>query len=115
MIRNWQIVDCNCHSYNGQEGEEKNKILLNPFTSKEVCIDYCIADVIQEIWDQGIHTANSCCGHGQLFPTIVIENRNDGGKIADIIKAFDKKERRWEIKAWVLTDVALVSTERDNQ
>ncbi|PAV30291.1 hypothetical protein CIL05_07425 [Virgibacillus profundi] len=27
-------------------------------------VDYCIAGEIQDLWDQGVTTYGSCCGHG---------------------------------------------------
>ncbi len=34
--------------------------------SPMVCIDPCIVEAIQKLWEQGIETQGCCCGHGVL-------------------------------------------------
>lgn len=37
-----------------------------------VAIDVCIATEIGRLWMQGVVTLGSCCGHGQMAPTVVV-------------------------------------------
>lgn len=37
-----------------------------------VPIDVCIATEIGRLWLNGIVTLGSCCGHGQMLPTVVV-------------------------------------------
>jgi hypothetical protein len=37
-------------------------------------IDFCIADLIQIMNNNGIETINSCCGHGKIPASILIKD-----------------------------------------
>jgi len=81
---------CNCISNNRPDkgGTEKSVYMEFPksfnYEDKQgVLIDPCIADIIQELWDNGVETGGSCCGHnGSLmnppfdFPSVIISNTN---------------------------------------
>lgn len=87
---------CKCKSYNNiVNGSDNEVILLNPFTNKNVCIDYCIADVIKYLWKNNIRTGGSCCGHNKYNPQIVINdyniNKDYVKKIRNIIKEIDNR------------------------
>lgn len=51
---------------------------------KEVVVDACIADEIQELNDKGVITLGSCCGHGKA------------GQIAEWENGFGKWKSRYE-------------------
>lgn len=46
----------------------------DPFTKKLVGIDICILQDIAELWYLGIRTMASCCGHGKIFPSIIVHD-----------------------------------------
>ncbi len=110
---------CKCISHNQPEDWQTDKsiILTPPFPSrpvgeaeiphKTVCVDYCIAKVIQFLWEKGIYTTGSCCGHNKVNPSVIVS----GNKllsiqvlvIEGIIKALDN--RSWDIYEWRLTKI----------
>ena len=44
-------------------------------------IDYCIADIVAALNASGINTIASCCGHGEMDGSIVLDDRYDNRKI----------------------------------
>ena len=45
---------------------------------KEVVpIDVCIATEIGELWHKGVVTLNSCCGHGKVRSSVVVDKASD--------------------------------------
>ena len=96
---------CKCISYNQPEDWQKETILNPPFQEKSVCVDYCIADVIQLLWKKGIHTLGSCCGHNEVNPSIIVsDNKLLSIQIEEIISAKDK-DGVWNIYEWRLTKI----------
>lgn len=104
---------CNCQSYNRPDVGTVKPVTLTPppWSSKTgIDIDACIAPVIQKLWDAGIQTGGSCCGHksdrdqpspfgwigGQ--PTVFLIKGEDAAKAMEIIKEND--ERDWIILLW---------------
>jgi len=68
---------CGCGTYrhcinivppwnNGRMADEGIKILVG--------IDRCILPEIVELWNAGIKTVASCCGHGKLAPSVVVDD-----------------------------------------
>jgi hypothetical protein len=65
--------ECKCISSNRpKEWQEDEAIVLDPnkyfdydSKAKKVSVDYCIADVIKYLWENGIWTVGSCCGHNK--------------------------------------------------
>lgn len=110
---------CNYYSYNQDSIDKKenmdlDKILWNPFTKKEVSVDYCIAEVIKAIWDSGIDTGGCCCGHNMENPSVILRGQElvgrgeDGaldevGRVQEIIDRLDGRE--WDILSWRLTKI----------
>lgn len=39
-----------------------------------ICIDGCIVDEIQKLWDNKVYTLGCCCGHGKNRPSVVIDS-----------------------------------------
>lgn len=98
---------CDCHSYNGDFGsvpEVRLKMLVSispegERTYKNVMIDACIAPVIQHLWNNGVPTGGSCCGHGKKPPSIVLEQGAENySQIREWIK--EKDDRWFELSQW---------------
>lgn len=45
-----------------------------PVKGKVQGIDLCIADIVAALNAANITTVNSCCGHGTLVPTILLDD-----------------------------------------
>lgn len=96
-----------CHSYNGDFGS-KPEVKLTMLTSilpdgkrtyKDVMVDACIAPVVQHLWDNGVTTGGSCCGHGKQPPSLVLgEGDENYSKIRELIK--EKDDRWFELSQW---------------
>lgn len=41
--------------------------------SPQICVDRCLESEIKRLWELGYKTVNSCCGHGIIKPSIIIE------------------------------------------
>lgn len=106
-----EFNQCNCHSYNGATGDAPEVVLTPPAgigmtradggVKDEVCVDACIAHVISYLWDHGIVTQGSCCGHGKRLPSIVLLDHLDaveGLSIRRLISNVDKRE--FELISW---------------
>ena len=99
---------CNCYSYNGDFGSEPPTI-LNPnhyfnwsHTAKKVCVDACIAEEIEALWEAGIWTRGSCCGHGEYGnANVVVAKREDPEEAVAVLKEIDP-EREWDVLQWQL-------------
>lgn len=100
---------CGCISYNRPEADQTRPevILMPPFQDKTVCIDACIAEAIETLWDNGIVTRGSCCGHGQIDrPSVVLgegTTDDDARRVHDILRECDG--RQWDVLAWRLVSV----------
>lgn len=88
-----------CHSYNADIGETPEVKLQT--TDGSAMIDACIAPVIQHLWDSGIWTIGSCCGHGGVLgrPSIILgEHEDNYSHIRKLIK--EKDSRYFELSQW---------------
>lgn len=101
---------CNCHSYNGQFGNIPEVIVTVPeqlFTMpdgrKTVCIDACIVKEVLELWTGGFPTLNSCCGHGKLPPSLIVQEGIEPARYLAALAEIDP-ERDWVISRWELVD-----------
>lgn len=75
-----------CHCVDVDFGTYKNTVQMKaPFYVKGcdgkikahspwVCIDTCIATAIGFLWHQGIITLNSCCGHGKISASVIVDD-----------------------------------------
>lgn len=62
---------CNCIDV--ELGSYKAHVIVaDPFTGKQVGIDACVLDEIKSLWDEGIQTCASCCGHNKVDGTIAV-------------------------------------------
>lgn len=88
---------CNCQSYNRPE------IGATPAVVRRgVSLDACIADQIEALWDAGVETLGSCCGHAARLapaPSVVLARPEQGPLAADVLRRHDP-ERPWQIIFW---------------
>jgi hypothetical protein len=95
---------CKCKSYNKQTGEVPEVVLDAPDWSRKesICIDACIADVIKELWDKGITTGGSCCGHNKENPSVIVWENEDVNEAFSVISKVDS--RSWTVLRWELKE-----------
>lgn len=76
-------MTCECFSYNHRWGTTPERILPAPewSTKDSICVDECIADTIQYLWDHGHITLSTCCGHGRMDNHIVLGEDEDPNKV----------------------------------
>lgn len=97
---------CNCKSYNWGIGKVQEVVLPRPNWLADgqrlngVPVDACIADDIKRLWEAGVRTAGSCCGHNRQCPSLVLA---DGEDKYDLIREIVGDG--WQIQQWKLTDV----------
>lgn len=101
-------MKCNCKSYNWEVGSVPERILETPkdwgIERKTVCIDECIADVVQHLWNNGVVTEGSCCGHNRQLPSIILsENTQDYNNIHTLIT--EVTNRKIKLLQWQLLPV----------
>lgn len=97
--------DCKCVSYNQpQDWQTDESVILDPnpyFPEvaepiKSLCIDSCIAEEIQNLWRAGIWTLNSCCGHRNEPPAVILGEGEDPAKAREVLGP------EWQIMQWQL-------------
>ena len=101
---------CNCISYNAPEwgGTDQEAVLpyqkYFPLSDRDtVCVDACIAPVIEKLWAAGIKTGACCCGHNgkaQIcngMPNVMIVDPSQAQAAFDILAA---DHRRWWVAFW---------------
>jgi len=109
---------CSCLSYNWDIGTVPNVMLPAPSWSSQesICIDACIADAILALWDEGIQTGASCCGHGGFVPDwidgavphgpeVIVMDNEDAELAARVLRRVDQS-RHWKVLQWQLTMAA---------
>lgn len=110
---------CKCVSNNRPRPEQTDQLVRlevpRAFTPeaehpRSVSIDACIAPVIKHLWDSGIWTLNSCCGHNGLFgdsrPSIIFDQNLTQEKADEIRRTIaEVDDREFRILSWVLTDL----------
>ena len=69
---------CQCGS-DVKMGNYRNQVVLRlpkHYVGQKVWagIDRCIADEIIKLWNEGITTLGSCCGHNQIKGTICVDD-----------------------------------------
>jgi hypothetical protein len=65
--------------------------------TRAICVDECIADVVLHLWERGVVTYGSCCGHNGLIgkPSIIIDDNASIAMVKQIravIKEVDNRE-----------------------
>lgn len=56
-------MSCSCE--NVEIGSYDNQVEL-VLHGKRICVDRCLKDEIQHLWNLGIVTTGCCCGHNKL-------------------------------------------------
>lgn len=121
------IRGCNCASYNNPEkvrptvsGPVSEVVLTPPpelgIERETVCVDACIATVVQHLWSCGVVTLGSCCGHGRERPGLVLGQHEDMAVARACISGVD--DRAWDLSQWRLvknTDMNPANEERNDQ
>ncbi len=106
---------CTCISYNRPEPYQTTPevVLSVPvrfgWHKETVCVDACIAGLVQQLWDANIWTLGSCCGHNVEADRAVIVDRTDREKAATVIRTIGDSAR---ILAWELVEGYTYSTQR---
>jgi hypothetical protein len=103
---------CDCRSYNKATGTVPEVVLKRPDWLPDgqringVPVDACIADTVQYLWDSGVVTMGSCCGHNKECPSLVLGNgERDYKHIFDLLAEYDS--RKWQLLQWQLVEVNL--------
>lgn len=68
---------CNCKNV-GFGTYDNCVVMVEPWSGKSVSIDRCLADEIQTLWDAGIKTVASCCGHHKVDQSICVIEEDEG-------------------------------------
>lgn len=100
---------CDCISYNRPRPQQKTpSIVVNmPFfepegPTTEVSLDACIADQVKALWDAGIPTMSSCCGHNGEFPRHVVVSSEYAWEAKEALKSFRSP---LTVSFWVLATI----------
>lgn len=71
---------CNCISNaSPQYGTDPLVCIVGHAEMEDIGIDACIAPLIQELWNAGVETRNSCCSHnGRMgkHPSVIISDES---------------------------------------
>lgn len=100
-------MSCKCISYNQPQPRQTDpeQVLEAPDwavsggAKPTICVDACISDAVQALWDARIWTYGSCCGHGDPTKRTVIVDRADRDKARSMLKTVDDTIR---VGAWEL-------------
>jgi hypothetical protein len=72
-----------------------------------IALDSCIADTVVALWQRGVVTLGSCCGHvGNGLPSLVLSDDAHMPALAQKAIGEVDPDRRWELLQWQLVDVA---------
>lgn len=96
--------DCAPGCEPGHSGTPPAKVYY-PEAKAFLPIDACIANTIKHLWENGIKTRGSCCGHGDVLPSLVLTNNTtdkDAAAIRNIIADVDPRE--WKLMSWRLVE-----------
>lgn len=90
---------CNCYSAIDGKGQESIMAKAPDWSSKEwISIDVCVWPFVKALWDAGIETGGSCCGHGKEHPSVVLWHYKDISQAIDV--ALDSGNVDVKIFAW---------------
>ncbi|QDP67012.1 MAG: hypothetical protein Unbinned3138contig1000_54 [Prokaryotic dsDNA virus sp.] len=102
-------MTCKCISYNQPRPwqTDQERVLQCPdwamalFQNARptICVDACIADAVQALWDAHVWTYGSCCGHGDLEKRTVIVDWGHREKAREVLDRVDATIR---VGAWEL-------------
>jgi len=67
-----------CTCVGVQPGTYDNQVTVTSLQGRPVGVDLCVLPDVVDLWRRGIHTIESCCGHGACAGYIAVEPRHDG-------------------------------------
>ena len=70
---------CECKNITPQSQECYDQMIMFDveFSDRKICIDPCLTDEIQELWQEGVITTGSCCGHNKVEPFINVDTDSE--------------------------------------
>ena len=72
--------------------------------NRKVSIDYCVAEDIKYLWDNGVQTLSVCYGHKEDDPSIVIDSKYTYKEIDKIVKLLEDTGKEWEVHQWQIIE-----------
>lgn len=64
---------------------------------REKPIDSCIADIVEALQNGGINMRGSCCGHGDYFGVIILQD----GRMISLCRVGESRSLKWALRlAW---------------
>ena len=90
--------------------------MLDVRSGREVSLDECISEVVVTLWDAGVVTLGSCCGHGERAPSLVLGDHQDAVEVETLLGGMDPT-RRWALHQWRLVECtpAALSGQQDTE
>ena len=101
-------MTCKCISYNQpRDGQTDQEVILEvpgwaywrEDERKTVCVDACIVDAVRALWDAGIWTVGSCCGHGNPDKRTILVENDDVNQALAVLSKIDPTVK---VGAWAL-------------
>ena len=107
-----QRPPCRCRSNSNPEwgGDIPPVTLPRPaWSTREqgISIDKCIAQTIQMLWDNGVTTMGSCCGHNRESPTVILDANADAEQAIALLRVNDG--RMWKVMQWRLVTISPIN------
>ena len=102
---------CYCKSYSGfneaHDGAEEVILPRPAWSQKEngICVDACISEAIQILWQNNVVTRGCCCGHNKTNPSVIIDDNEDPSRVLQLLKENDG--RNWIVHRWELVGHSL--------
>lgn len=102
-------MTCDCISYNRpQEYQKTPSVGLHPpkwaldsgGVKDLILVDSCISDQVLELWEAGIWTESTCCGHNGQFPRSVVVGKDDAVSARNLLRS--KFEHPMVVQFWTL-------------
>jgi hypothetical protein len=103
---------CDCRSVTNEDGTTAPVRLPCPppvahtrhHPEDGIYVDACIAHVVAHLWENGVWTLSSCCGHGRKPPGVVLnDDRYDPARLRAVVAQVD--DRPFEFWQWQLVRV----------
>jgi len=72
--------------------------------NRNVSIDRCISNQIEELWKANVETLGCCCGHGQDKLggiSVIVDEKYSDSDIHQIVSIIEKHDgREWNVLQW---------------
>lgn len=107
-------MSCKCISCNQpREGQTDGQVVLDPneyfqwaSVARLVSVDACIAEDIRRLWEAGVLTKGSCCGHNKRNPDVVLDEGVDPRLAIGILG------KGWDVLQWQLVNCSKVAEDK---